>query len=343
MPDTKIASVVVTYNRKRLLLRCVHALLGQSSPPDAIFIIDNGSTDGTTRSLKQEGIITAEPENPAAVWTHSRTVRTDKRGVDIHYVRFPSNRGGAYGFFEGMRYARKLDFDWVWIMDDDSRPHENALLKMKPYFSRPHTSAMAPAVRYPDGRIDGKHRGTIRFRHIFPRLQTPLPESVYCLGGPVPVDTSSFVGLLVKKQSMDCAGYPDPDFFLGHDDMEYCIRLGMHGDILLVPESTIYHEEAVKTDCRRVAFFGRTLYRPPYEKLWLSYYGFRNLIRLGKRYVKSGLMFYTEAFFYFLVHVVLIVLFDDRKLRRMRFYANALSDGLKGTADNEKPKKILYG
>ena len=43
----KIAAVVVTYNRKELLFQCLDALLKQTYPLDAIYIIDNASTDGT--------------------------------------------------------------------------------------------------------------------------------------------------------------------------------------------------------------------------------------------------------------------------------------------------------
>src|SRR5512138_1855971 len=41
----KIAAVVVTYNRRDLLGQCLDSLLGQSRPLDALYIIDNHSTD----------------------------------------------------------------------------------------------------------------------------------------------------------------------------------------------------------------------------------------------------------------------------------------------------------
>ncbi|NLT75707.1 MAG: glycosyltransferase, partial [Planctomycetes bacterium] len=54
-----IAAVVVTYNRKELLTRCLDALLAQSHRPDAIYIIDNDSTDGTYEDLLDRGLIVA--------------------------------------------------------------------------------------------------------------------------------------------------------------------------------------------------------------------------------------------------------------------------------------------
>jgi rhamnopyranosyl-N-acetylglucosaminyl-diphospho-decaprenol beta-1,3/1,4-galactofuranosyltransferase len=38
-----------------------------------------------------------------------------------------------------------------------------------------------------------------------------------------------------------------------------------------------------------------------------------------------------------------ILLFDDNKLKRLRFAWSAYSDGLFNVFDNEKPRRILYG
>ena len=46
MPET-VAAVVVTFNRSRLLLECLQALLTQTRPIDRIILVDNASTDGT--------------------------------------------------------------------------------------------------------------------------------------------------------------------------------------------------------------------------------------------------------------------------------------------------------
>jgi len=37
-----------------------------------------------------------------------------------------------------------------------------------------------------------------------------------------------------------------------------------------------------------------------------------------------------------------IILFDDNKLKRIKFIINAYLDGLQGKFDNKKPKLLLY-
>ncbi len=53
----KVIAVVVTYNRQKLLSECITALKNQTRKIDKIFVVNNGSTDGTEGWLyQQQGI-----------------------------------------------------------------------------------------------------------------------------------------------------------------------------------------------------------------------------------------------------------------------------------------------
>lgn len=45
----RVHAVVVTYNRKKLLLECLDAILKQTFPVEKLILIDNNSTDGNCR------------------------------------------------------------------------------------------------------------------------------------------------------------------------------------------------------------------------------------------------------------------------------------------------------
>ncbi|OPX84710.1 MAG: hypothetical protein A4E53_03767 [Pelotomaculum sp. PtaB.Bin104] len=79
-----------------------------------------------------------------------------------------------------------------------------------------------------------------------------------------------------------------------------------------------------------------------YDKLWLKYYGTRNLVFLGKRYSTKKFHFYTNAIKIYLKLLAGIVLFDDNKMKRINFFTKALIDGFTQKFDNNKPRKILY-
>ena len=57
MNEETVCAVVVTYNRKRLLIECLEALENQTRPIDAIYIVDNASTDGTPQLLVENDYI----------------------------------------------------------------------------------------------------------------------------------------------------------------------------------------------------------------------------------------------------------------------------------------------
>nr|WP_262336656.1 glycosyltransferase [Lactiplantibacillus plantarum] len=84
-------AIVVTFNRKQLLIESITALLNQTVPPAKIIIIDNHSTDGTKAELQTADILA----NPS---------------VDYRYLT--KNIGGAGGFARGCRLWRRIR---TWI------------------------------------------------------------------------------------------------------------------------------------------------------------------------------------------------------------------------------------
>ena len=50
----KAIAVVVSYNRSNLLAACIDALRNQTRKPDAILVVNNGSTDNTEAWLQQQ-------------------------------------------------------------------------------------------------------------------------------------------------------------------------------------------------------------------------------------------------------------------------------------------------
>jgi rhamnopyranosyl-N-acetylglucosaminyl-diphospho-decaprenol beta-1,3/1,4-galactofuranosyltransferase len=99
----KVIAVVVTYNRRELLSECVEALRRQTRSVDQILVINNGSTDDTESWL---------------------TRQTDVQ----HFSQ--SNLGSGGGFNKGIKMAYEQGYSWIWLMDDDGFPKEDALEKL---------------------------------------------------------------------------------------------------------------------------------------------------------------------------------------------------------------------
>ena len=104
-----LAAVVVTYNRKALLVECLTALLNQTHCPDRIYVIDQNSTDGTEDLLRECGIL------------------SNRR---VSYWKSSENTGGAGGFRSGIAKAYQAGYSWIWVMDDDAIPDPDACQEM---------------------------------------------------------------------------------------------------------------------------------------------------------------------------------------------------------------------
>ncbi|MCS7279986.1 MAG: glycosyltransferase, partial [Thermodesulfobacteriaceae bacterium] len=128
-----VCAVVVTYNRKKLLLECLEAIRRQTSPVQGIYIIDNASTDGTPEFLRENGYIRElPPENLAEPWEREFTIENlvDGQEIRVHYVRMHENTGSSGGYHEGVKRAYEKGYDWLWLMDDDVEPTSHTLHKL---------------------------------------------------------------------------------------------------------------------------------------------------------------------------------------------------------------------
>ena len=103
--NNRVVAIVVTYNRKDLLVTVINALLNQSMACD-IIIIDNASTDGTKDYLEEQSF-NANPR--------------------VNYLYMTENLGGSGGFYEGIKKALQGQWKWFWLMDDDAIPESEAL------------------------------------------------------------------------------------------------------------------------------------------------------------------------------------------------------------------------
>jgi len=305
----RVTAVVVTFNRKTLLLECLDALERQTHPLDRVLVVDNASTDGTAQSVA---------------------------GRPVDYLRLRRNGGGAEGFHYGVREALRGDgADWIWLMDDDCEPAPDALERLldTPAAGDPGVASVVPAVTLPSGDLLPMHRGHITRR--------PLRAPIVALAretyerAEAPCDFASFVGPLVRASAARGAGPPLREAFIRFEDLEYCARLRQQGGMRLVPGARVTHKEAVPltgTDVRSLwRDFSR---RGSFDGQWKGVDGLRNIVWAGRRH---GFVGPLEAASYVAVQVARIVAFDDRKARTIRLYATYAYDGWRGLFRNVPP------
>lgn len=218
--NTAVCAVVVTYNRKILLLECLEAILHQSVPVDRLVIVDNHSTDDTVETLRQRGYL------------------SDPR---VELVSLPDNQGGAGGFHEGMKQAHKSGAEWVWIMDDDTIPTETCLEELLNARSviKGKVSFLASAVRGMNGEAMNVPKITRKQFNSYTDWYEYLGDGI------AQIVKATFVSLLIHREAIDACGYPWKPFFLWGDDSEYTQRvIRDYGPAYMVGKSLAIHKRA---------------------------------------------------------------------------------------------------
>lgn len=260
----QIHALVLTYNRRDLVLRCIEALLAQTRPLASIIVVDNASSDGTQQAI-------AALDNPL-----------------IDYVRVEHNLGAARGFNYAMDYAfGERGVPWAYIMDDDVIAGPRAVEELVAAYDRNFTRP--EQVGFLVGQaVDGQGRA-----NNVPAIETrsrrvgEAPDwGQYLDQGIVTVRASPLSGLLMPITTYESFGNLNPDFIVWGEDLEYTYRITEHRPGLIVGSSKIVHLRGqpgdisifLENDRKRVPNF---------------YYLYRNTLYVRRRYM--GLHAWTNG------------------------------------------------
>jgi rhamnopyranosyl-N-acetylglucosaminyl-diphospho-decaprenol beta-1,3/1,4-galactofuranosyltransferase len=199
--DKKVCAVVVTYNRKELLVECLTALIKQKQL-NHIIVIDNNSSDGTEEYLRSKKIL----DNPL-----------------LNYIKLKNNTGGAGGFNAGVKMAHNEGYEWIWMMDDDVEPLPNAIPTMLKY------SNISKCIH--GGRVYENGEKFI-FNNEFNIKTGGFNESVRNSfeqnRSYEKINFGCFEGMMIHRSIIENIGYPDKRFFIVGDDTIYGLLASKH-------------------------------------------------------------------------------------------------------------------
>jgi len=273
--NNNIGVVIVTYNRLDKLRITLDKFDNQSLLPSYIAVVNNASTDGT-----EDFLISWKKEN-----------RNYKKIV----LNLDSNYGGSGGFYNGLKYAAKLNASWVWVSDDDAFPETDALKNANDFLMKhkeENISAISGVVINKD-RIDKWHRRNVVGRLCF--IKDVFAEDEDYNKEYFEINSFSYVGTIINVSKLEEVGYTNKDYFIYEDDSEHSLRLSKVGKIYCVPSIRIHHDVE---DDKRIT--------------WKTYYTIRNKADLIRKH-------FPKRYYYVLIcksyiKAVLCILFTSNKI-----------------------------
>ena len=295
----KIAAVVVTFNRKKLLKENIECLLNQTvkSVLD-IIIIDNHSTDGTKDEIK-----------------------TYILKNEVIYQDTGSNLGGAGGFQFGIKYAVEHGYDYIWVMDDDCMPMKNTL---EEFLSM-------------DKKLNGKYgflSSQVLWRDqsicVMNKQRKNMAQNVSDFNSEiVSVVMASFVSLFIRTSVVYELGFPIKEFFIWTDDWEYTRRISLKYPCYLCNKSVVIHKSKSN--------IGANIANDSVDRLDRYRYLYRNDVYLYRREGLYGFVYEFLRLNFHMLRVLFEA--KDNKFKRLLFMLKGTINGLTFNPQIEFPSR----
>lgn len=250
----RVAVVVVTYNRADLLAGMLAGLAALERPADAVYVVDNASTDHTREVLAASTL-------PGLVPIHAA-----------------DNLGGAGGFHLGLRRAYADGHDAMWLMDDDVVPAPDCLTRLLEV----DASCLIAVREDRSGALVEK--AALRFDLRNPLAIRPKTASVdgtyptrAAMPATVEVENAAFEGFFVRREVVAEIGLPDPTYFIFYDDVDYVVRARRAGHRVLAVRDAVLVRQLDFDQQHDLAG-------------WKGYYMYRNLFVVHFRYGENALV-----------------------------------------------------
>lgn len=272
-----VALVVVNWNKREALADCLDSIRRfLAVVPHQIFVVDNGSSDGSQAMV--------ESRFPGTV-----------------LLRNPDNLGFARANNRALSFIqeKRLAFDYLVFLNNDVVLVDRSLASLIEFMQKNETVAAAVPAVFLDGSslqtgIGGFELSLGSAFLYFSFLTRLLPSACKGLFIHQPyfskrkqscrLDWLSGVCLVVRRGALEAtAGFPE-DFFMYAEDLALCRELRKQGDLLYYPRARIRHLKGNRANGRWNALWLESLFR---------YYR-KNRPRLGS---SLGLLLLKGTFF----------------------------------------------
>ena len=298
---------MVTFNRKEYLEKLLNSFNNQTKKINSVLIVDNHSNDGTDDFLYKNGYINEKVEN--------KLLTNKKDKINYLYFRTKDNLGGAGGFNQAFKIVKKLDFDYIWVMDDDVLPEDDCLEKLLKY--QTEDTMITIPNRTKSGYIDviTTNINLSNPFKVFMKKKTSIVATDIEKGiEVVDICDMPFEGPLMNMQLIKKVGLPDPKYFLQFDDTDYATRALEYTNIKFVVNAILEKQIILPIERDKNKLMN-----------WKDYYAYRNDILYCRKYGKN----------IFVRNITPILLWGDltlraiyrRKFKNFKVINKAFKDG----------------
>ena len=222
MKQPKVAVIIINWNTYQLTFNCLKSLEACTYQNLKIFLVDNGSVDGSG-----DKIYTEFPQ--------------------LNYIKNTTNLGFSGGNNGAIKQALKQDFDYVLLLNSDTEVTPNFLDHLVNRMEADQTLAAVQPLILNYGKRDTIWNAGGTLNTFFGWTMTRKKGNVYTKDLSIDkfTDWISGCSILVKTDVIKEVGLLDVRFFAYFEDVDWSIRMKAKDYQLgLEPKSMIYHHES---------------------------------------------------------------------------------------------------
>ncbi|WP_420597414.1 glycosyltransferase family 2 protein [Deinococcus sp.] len=211
---SRTAVIVLNWNGWRDTLECVKSLRGLQKCDYTIYIVDNASTDDSIMQIKSEL-------------------------NDIEIIESEENLGFSGGNNLAMSRVLLEDFDYIWLLNNDTIVEENTLFELVKKLKSDERLGMIGAAiyeYYSRGEIQcwggGGMFTPLALTWLF-KTEQPDEKLAHILGA----------SMFIRKQVVEEIGLLDENFFFFIEDTDYSIRVKKANyNLGIASNAKVYHK-----------------------------------------------------------------------------------------------------
>ncbi len=241
-PLPAVAVVIVNWRAAEMTLAAVQRARAQSLRPAAVFVVDNGSGDGSAEVLAR------------ALELHS----------DVVMIVSPINKGFGGGCNLALDRISSGTFDFVWFLNNDAEPEPDCLDRLVD---------VALSVDPPAGLVGScLHDPHIPSSAHFGSWMNPVTLMCGAVHGEPdlrdhPLSWVTAASMLMAVPTLRRTGGFDEAFFMYWEDADLNMRVRAVGDrVLCAPEARVAHSAGTSSNDIPVQ---RYLWHFESQRLWL--------------------------------------------------------------------------
>jgi hypothetical protein len=291
----KVSIILLNWNGLEDTTECLESLKRITYPNYEVIVVDNGSRGNDAEVLQE------------------------KFGNYVHLIKNDRNYGFSGGNNIGIRYVlNNSSPDYILLLNNDTVVDTNFLTEMVKVAERDSSIGMAGAKIYCYDNAKRLHCVWHSINMRWGRLSTvgflTIDKGQY--EKITEVDCVQASCCLAKRELVERIGLLDESYFLGWEDIDYCLRATRAGyKITYVPKAKIWHKGSSAS--------------MKVSQLW-GYYRGRNWFLFMKKHSTHGqyVTFLLRFFIYQLWATTTMLLFYHRSIKAASGFWKGVKDGL---------------